>query len=559
MGGGMLDHNEGDVGASRSLEHAGPRSLRKLLDAALVVGAGLDLEATLRQIVESAVELVDARYGALGVLDESRVELAEFITVGIDDETHARIGSLPKGRGILGLLISDPRPLRLPVLGEHAATYGFPPNHPPMNSFLGVPIRVRDEVFGNLYLTDKQSADAFTDVDEQLLTALAAAAGIAIENARLYEHARRREAALGAMQGVATALLAGTARRDSLQLVAFHARHLVSADTASIALPGQAEGSMLVEVADGARADDLAGRVFPRNGSVTGQVMNDGEVVVLGDAAADYRTGQPHVELGDFGPAVFLPLWASNRPFGTLAVARLKGGEPFTASEVESLQSFSAQASISIEYDRARADVHRLARLEDQERIARELHDTVIQRLFATGLSLQGVLRLLDDDQVAARIHGAIDDLDETVKEIRSAIFGLGAAREKRGGLRAQVIEVVSESMAGAGFDPHVVFDGTVDTTPEDIARDVLATVREALSNVIRHASASRVSVSVDHTRSDLVLKVSDDGVGPPGPDVVAGNGLRNMRQRAERRGGSIDVRDASPKGTVLEWRVPLP
>jgi signal transduction histidine kinase len=360
------------------------------------------------------------------------------------------------------------------------------------------------------------------------------------------------------MQGVATALLAGTAHRDSLQLVAFHARNLVGADVATIALPGRASDTMLIEVADGVMADDLAGRGFPRAGSVSGEVISSGEAVVLDDASLDHRRGQPQIELGEFGPAAFLPLWASNRPFGTLAVARVRSGKPFDSAEVEMLQSFAAQASISIEYERSRADLHRLARLEDQERIARELHDTVIQRLFATGLSLQGLLRLLDDPQTASRIQTAVDDLDETVKEIRTAIFGLGVAREKSEGLRARVIEVVSECMNGAGFDPHVVFDGTVDTTPDDVAADVLATLREAITNVVRHAGASRVSVSLDCSRGALALRVSDDGVGPPGDDVVAGSGLRNMQERAQRRGGALELRAASPKGTVLEWRVPL-
>ncbi|MDQ1374932.1 MAG: hypothetical protein QOJ09_2270, partial [Actinomycetota bacterium] len=397
----MIDDSPAAPGAEGSLEHAGPAGLRKLLDAVLVVGEGLDLEATLRQIVESAVELVDARYGALGVLDEGGVELAQFITVGIDDETHARIGNLPKGRGILGLLITDPRPLRLPVLGEHEATYGFPPNHPPMGSFLGVPVRVRDVVFGNLYLTDKRSADFFTDIDEHLVTALATAAGIAIENARLYEQARRREASLSAMQGVATALLAGAARRESLQLVAFHARSLVGADLATIALPGRSDDSMLIEVADGPAGADLTGRAFPRRGSVSGEVMSTGEATILTGTSSDERRDQFQVELGDIGPAAFFPLWAANGPFGTLAVARMLGGSPFDPADLEMLQAFAAQASISIEYERSRDDLQRLARLEDQERIARDLHDTVIQRLFAIGLSLQGALRLLADEQAA--------------------------------------------------------------------------------------------------------------------------------------------------------------
>jgi signal transduction histidine kinase len=315
---------------------------------------------------------------------------------------------------------------------------------------------------------------------------------------------------------------------------------------------------MLIEVADGPDVAHLTGREFPRRGSVSGEVMSSGEATVLTGTASDQRRGQFQVELGKIGPAAFFPLWASNGPFGTLAVARLEGGSAFDPADLEMLQAFAAQASISIEYERSRDDLQRLARLEDQERIARDLHDTVIQRLFAIGLSLQGALRLLGDEQAAGRIQTAVDDLDETVKEIRSAIFGLGVTRDNSDGLRARVLDVVNDCVAGATFDPHVVFDGPVDTTPDDLGADLLATLREALTNVVRHAGATRVSVSVNHTGTAVVVKVSDDGAGGPGSDVVAGNGVVNMRERAERRRGSLELRPASPHGTVLEWTVPL-
>jgi signal transduction histidine kinase len=378
-------------------EFAGPRSLRQLLDAVLTVGSDLDLPAMLQRIVQAAVDLVDARYGALGVLDDSRSRLAQFITVGIDDETHRAIGHLPEGQGILGLLILDAQPLRLPDLREHPDSYGFPPNHPPMRSFLGVPIRVRDEVFGNLYLTDKTTAEVFTDVDEELVIGLAAAAGVAIENARL------------------------------------HAR------------------------------------------------------------------------------------------------------------------------------------VHELALVEDRERIARDLHDTIVQRLFATGLSLQGTIGLMHTDPRAAidRVQRAVDDLDLTVKHIRSAIFGLASTPERDlDGVRRRVLDLVAEAGAMLGFEPTVLFEGAVDTaTPESVATDMLATLREALSNVARHAEASRVDVVVTVDAGNgghLVLRVTDDGVGPPKPGAPRGHGLDNMAARAGRRGGSFEISPATPRGTAIEWRVAI-
>jgi signal transduction histidine kinase len=357
----------------------------------MTVSSGLDLPTVLQQIVESAAELVDARYGALGVLDPSRTRLAQFITVGIDDETHRAIGHLPEGHGILGLLILDPRPIRLPDLKEHPDSYGFPPHHPPMHSFLGVPVRLRDEVFGNLYLTDKQTGEVFTDVDEELVVALAGAAGVAIENARL--HARVQELTL----------------------------------------------------------------------------------------------------------------------------------------------------------------------LEDRERIARDLHDTVIQRLFSTGLALQGAARLAHNRELVDRLERAVEDLDVTVKHIRSAIFGLERTRATEYGLRSRVLDLAGEAGGPLGFEPRVVFTGPLDSTVgEETGEELLAVLREALSNAARHAKASEVDVEVTAADSVLLLRVADDGVGPPAEIREGGLGLRNLARRAERLGGEVELRARDPQGSSLEWRVPL-
>ena len=370
----------------------GPQSLRELLDAVLALSSDLDPPRILRRIVEAAVGLVDARYGALGVLDDTGTRLSQFITVGIDDEQHRLIGSLPEGHGILGRLIDDATPLRLPDLREHPDSYGFPPHHPPMRSFLGVPVRVRDQVFGNLYLTDKTSAEVFTDVDEELVIGLAAAAGVAIENARL------------------------------------HAR------------------------------------------------------------------------------------------------------------------------------------VQQFALVEERERIARDLHDTVVQRLFATGLSLQRTTRLVatDADQATTRIEAAVDDLDLTVKHIRSAIFRLESPRlSSGGGLRSHVLALGREAAGALGFEPRCFFDGPVDAgVGDDLAADLLATMREALTNIARHARASQVDVEVLVT-DDVVLRVLDDGVGLPPGEMSGGRGLKNMHTRAALRHGRFEVRPNDPAGTILEWRVP--
>jgi signal transduction histidine kinase len=362
----------------------------------MTVGSDLDLPAMLRRIVQAAVDLVDADYGALGVLDESRTRLAQFITVGIDDETHERIGHLPEGHGILGLLIVEAEPIRLPDLREHPDSYGFPPHHPPMRSFLGVPIRVRDEVFGNLYLTDKTSAEVFTDVDEELVVGLASAAGVAIENARL--HARVQELTL----------------------------------------------------------------------------------------------------------------------------------------------------------------------VEDRERIARELHDTVIQRLFATGLALQGTARLVGTDPAKAtsRIELAVDDLDLTVKYIRSAIFELEGSLTSPTGPRRQMLQVIEEACEPLGFEPRVLIDGPVDTGLDDATvADAVATLREALTNVAKHAHARHVDVAVVVDDRSVQIRVTDDGLGPPTETRTAspgaGHGLENLSTRAARHGGSSELRPGEDGGSILDWRIP--
>jgi signal transduction histidine kinase len=374
-------------------EVAGPRRLRELLDAVLVLGSDLEAPSMLRRIVSAAATLVDARYGALGVLDEAGTGLAQFVTVGMDDEQQARIGDRPEGLGLLGVLIVDAQPLRLPDLRDHPESHGFPANHPPMRSFLGVPLRVRGQVFGNLYLTDKTSAEAFTDVDEELVVGLATAAGIAIENIRL-----------------------------------------------------------------------------------------------------------------------------QNR-------------------------------------------VQELALVEDRERIARDLHDTVIQRLFASGLSLEGTARLvrIDPEQAVARIASLVDELDLTVKHIRSAIFALETTRAPSGGgLRDRVLALAGESAGPLGFRPSCVFDGPVDTAvDEHLASELLATLREALSNVVRHAEATKVEILLT-AHDGLRLQVADDGIGPPSATAPRGQGLKNMEARAARQGGHFELRPGAAVGTVLEWRVPF-
>jgi signal transduction histidine kinase len=539
-------------------EHAGPRSLRQLLDAVLTVGSELDLTAVLVRIVEAAVQLVDARYGALGVLDDTGAALGRFITVGIDDETRAAIGPLPRGLGILGLLIEDARPLRLADISEHPSSAGFPPNHPPMQSFLGVPVRVGNRVFGNLYLTDKTTGEVFTDVDEELVLGLAAAAGIAINNADLFEERRRAERERAGLEEIATALLAGTDTHAILEVVATRAREIVDADLATIALPMPGTGEMSIEVAVGKHADAVQGESFDALGTITADVIKTAEPVVFNDLSTDRRRAQPQVRLGTIGPAAFVPLGPAGKVLGSLSVSRTIGSDRFRTSDVAVLQQFAMQASIVIEQGRAREELHRLSLLEDQERIARDLHDTVIQRLFATGLSLQGVTRLVGDEEARRRIEAAVDELDTTVRHIRTVIFDVADAQQTKGGTRRRVVDVAREASRPLNFMPQVTFDGPVDVEiTGGVADDLLATLREALSNVARHAGANVALVEIAVDSETVLLRVTDDGVGMR-TNAERGNGLQNMKKRAERHGGQCSVTSRESGGTVLEWKVPI-
>jgi signal transduction histidine kinase len=372
-------------------EYAGVKQLRRLLDAVMVVSSELSLPVILRRIVEMATDLVDARYGALGVLDPTRSKLEEFITVGIDNDTVAAIGHVPAGHGILGLLIIEPKPLRLPDLTLHPDSYGFPPHHPPMTSFLGVPILLRNEVFGNLYLTDKADGDVFTDVDEELVVALAAAAGLAIENARLHEH----------------------------------------------------------------------------------------------------------------------------------------------------LQTMSL--------------------LEERERIARDLHDDVIQRVFAAGLSLQSMALMAQQPAVAERLTQVVGDLDITIQQVRNAIFRLNQRAGDGPSVRADIVGVCADAASALGFDPRCSISGPIDSAiPTNVAGHLVLALREALSNVARHAAAEQVDVEVAVENGRVRVTVDDDGAGFDQDTVERGHGLRNLEDRAAAVGGEFSVSARPEGGTRLEWSAPL-
>src|SRR5215472_4704980 len=390
-----LQHRLQAVLATRDRTHA-------LLEAVVAVGSDLELEAVLRRIVEVAVELVSARYGALGVVGDGG-RLVEFVPVGLEESEIARIHHWPEGRGLLGKLITDPHPLRLHDISADPDSSGFPEGHPPMRSFLGVPVRIRDAVYGNLYLTEKQGGD-FDEEDEALVQALAAAAGVAIENARLYAEARRQQQWLRANAEVTQRLMSEDEPHDVLALVTRQALEMAGADLVVLALPAAGGEQLVIEHAIGAGADEALGLVLPVKRSASGIVMASGKPLAVDDFSSDERVAPAARQRLGLGPAVVVPLGSGANVRGVLTAGRHRGSLPLSPPAVEMLITFAAQAGIGLELAEHRRDAQRLALFEDRDRIARDLHDLVIQRLFATGMSLQGATALMSDAEAVHRV-----------------------------------------------------------------------------------------------------------------------------------------------------------
>jgi signal transduction histidine kinase len=545
------------------MERGRPRDRHAaLVEAGLALSSQIELAPVLQRIIELAVEITGARYGALGVLGPDG-RIREFVTVGVTQEQRAAIGNLPVGRGILGVLIADARPLRLADIHDDPRSVGFPANHPAMKSFLGAPVTARGRVFGNIYLTEKQGAEQFTEEDQEDLVVLATQAGVALENARLYEEARLRERRLEAVREVATAILAGTNQEAVLELIARRARELVGAAIATIATPEDG-GNLTIHVADGDEADALRGMTFPVEGSVSGSVIRSGQPVVLDDASADPRIYQPVVRIGGIGPAMFVPLAIRDRAFGTLLVANHMSGPVFDQDDLDVVRTFGEQAVLALEYTRVQRELHRLAVLEDRERIAKELHDGVIQALFAVGMGLQGTAGLAGDPEQESRIEGAVAEIDRVIRDLRNYIFGLrpGILADRQ---LAQAIEqLATEFQDRTGVVTVVDVDPEVASELTGKAGDLIQLVREALSNVGKHAEATTCRVSLHRRDGGAVLEIDDDGRGfdpqavATGPGQGQGQGLPNLRERAAALGGELHLASIANEGTTVRVLLPL-
>ena len=548
---GRLDRVINDLVTSAQEVLATQGRLRSLLEASRSVSSQLELPVVLRTIVAAAVELVGARYGAIGVIAPDG-SLAQFIHVGMDEERAHEIGHLPEGHGLLGALIQDQEPIRLEHLSDDPRSSGFPAPHPPMESFLGVPVRVRGEVFGNLYLTERADGP-FSAEDEELLSALAASAGAAIDHARLFDESQRRQRWSAASAEVTAALLSEETD-DSLGILSDRVAQLADADLVCIALP-ESGTKMAVVVARGVLAESYAGVVFDAAGTLAGQAHESGQPT-MSDAGA-LSGVDPALQLG---PSMAIPFASVGAPTGVLTVSRSSGRAGFTRADLEMAADFAGQASVALTLAAGRADRARLALLEDRGRIARDLHDHVIQRLFGAGLSLQAVAGSIADPALRARVGQQVDALDAAIAEIRTAIFTLSVVEDTdTPKLRHRVLDVIGETADMFTESPHVTFGGAVDLMIDPgLADDLIAVVREGLTNVARHAGATRTAVSVVVDSRAVVVEITDDGRGIP--DTAArSSGTANLEQRALARGGDFELARRGAGGTLLRWSAPVP
>ena len=522
-----------------------------LVEAMLVVTSGLELDETLQTIVHTAIDLVDASFGALGVRGDDH-ELLEFIYEGIDEEARELIGHLPEGRGVLGVLLDDPKPIRLDNISHHAASVGFPANHPPMRTFLGVPVRIRDEVFGNLYLTEKADGQPFSEDDEVLVQALAAAAGIAIDNARLYQQSKLRQSWIEATRDIGTELLGGTDPAAVFRLMAEESRLLSGAQASIVAVRADLDepvgevDELIVTATDG-HGPGTELHSIPVAGTEVGAVFVE---------QRPNRFDVLHLAPGCVadGPALVLPLRATDTVAGVLIALRPAGVLAFNAGELDTMAAFVDQAALAWQLATTQRRLRELDVISDRDRIARDLHDHVIQRLFAVGLALQGTIPRARSAEVQQRLSESVDDLQQVIQEIRTAIFDLHGGQSGITRLRQRLDEAIAQ-FATPKIRTTVQYSGPLSVIDAALADHAEAVVREAVSNAVRHADATSLAITVA-ANDELVIEVVDNGRGIT--DSITGSGLTNLGRRAADAGGSLTIGPADGGGTRLRWAAPI-
>lgn len=526
--------------------------LRGLLHAVETVVGEIELPVVLRRVVEAAVELVDAEFGALGVLAADRASLDQFIHVGITPENATEIGRLPRGRGILGALISDPRVIRLSHLQSDPRAAGFPAHHPRMDSFLGAPISVHGEVFGNLYLTNARRG-SFSAEDEELVRGLASTAGFAIQNARLFDEARTRAAWMAATAELSAAILS-TPPDEVFDLVAGRVLDLSASCRVTVLVPTDVPEVLRVAAARGTGELDILGMTVIAGSGLAGAALDRGGIRVP-TAARPTGPADPAVLTAEdeTGPAVAAPLRTRRRTWGVVTVARAPGEREFTEVEREVLSDLASQAAIALELTHARREQQKAMLTEERARIARDLHDHVIQQIFGAGLTLQSMAATLAETHDRTRVDEVIGQLDDAITQIRTVIFALSA--RDGSSLRHRLIDVVAEVSGALPRPPALRFSGPVDTALSgSLADDIVGVARELLTNSVRHADADSISLDVGVDGDRVTVVVTDDGAGIRD---TRRSGLANLAARAEARGGYLTV-DTGARGTRAEWRVSL-
>lgn len=530
----------------------------RLLRAIVDIGSELDLGATLHRIITAATDLIDAPYGAIGVRGQDG-GIVTFVHAGISAEIERLIGRLPAGKGLLGIPIVNGQSLRLGDVTEHSAAVGFPEHHPKMRAFLGVPIMVRGEVFGSLYLADDDSTRTFSETDEMMVQGLASAAATAIDNAQLFERATAIAEWTKASREISTALLSGIEADSSpLQLIAERARELTDAEQAIVLVASDPELSametdiLVVSAAAGLNSALVVGQQVPIEASTTGAVFRSGQPVITD------LFRYPILAFTDVGerPAVVVPLRARHGVVGVIAVARAVHHAPFDNSHLELMGDFADHAAIALTLASARDQARELMIVADRERIAHDLHDHVIQRIFAVGMDLQGTVAMARSPQIASRLNRTIDDLQSTINQIRAAVFKLEPSAGWDVGFRQRVQDAVADLTENRDIATILRISGSTTVVSDELADHAEAVLKEAVSNAIRHSGATSLTIEVA-VADALVLDILDNGSG-----IAAGNirrsGLANMQRRARQAHGTCDIETPPGGGTHVRWTAPL-
>jgi signal transduction histidine kinase len=532
--------------------------MEQLLRVIVEISADLDLDATLRRIILAARELTAAPYGAVAVRD-SEGDLISFVHGGMDADTVQRIGHLPVGKGVLSVSLLDTPALHMADLTTHPAAVGFPEHHPPMRAFLGVPITIRGKVFGSLYLTHDEPGRVFSESDEVAARALAFAAAVAIDNAQLFERERTSVKWMEASREITAALLStAEPHRRPLQLIAERACALTDAEQAIVLVPIDTDlpideiDALIVSAAVGLNASEVIGQRIPVDGSTSGGVFRSGEPLIT--EALSYPI-QAFTDVGQRS-AIVMPLRANNEVAGVIAVARGADEPPFDDSYLDLVSDFATHAAIALMLASGREHARLLTIVAERERIAHDLHDHVIQRLFAAGMDLQATVARVRSPEVADRLNRTLDDLQTIIEEIRTTIFQLKSPLGDDGGFRNRIQRVVADLTENRDIVTTVRMHGPTTAVGGELAEHAEAVTSEAVSNALRHSGASRLTVEVN-VADMLTVDIIDNGCGMP-VDNPRRSGLANMNYRAEQLGGICEITTPPEGGTQVHWTAPL-